>query len=379
MNKKLIFITGTRADFGKLKSILELVAKSNNFDLTLFTTGMHMLVKYGYTYEEVKYNFPESVYGFVNQNHANNLEEILAKTITGLSDLIHEKNPDLIVVHGDRIEALAGAIVGSLNHILVAHIEGGEVSGTIDDSIRHVISKFSHLHFVSNEASKKRLSDMGENKKSIFVIGSPEFDAMTSALPPLSLVLNHYEIPFTEFAIVLFHPVTSELQYLKRNTNELVSALMESGSNYLVIQPNNDPGSEVILDSYSKILGTKNVKFFESIRFEFFLTLLKESKFIIGNSSAGIREAPFFGTPTLNLGSRQNGRSNNTNIINLGFFKKQILENIKKVEGIRFDPINEFGNDRLMKSCQQFIEIINRDSFWNTGVQKVYVENRINI
>jgi UDP-N-acetylglucosamine 2-epimerase (hydrolysing) len=376
MNKRIVFISGTRADYGKLKSLISDTANNKIFNVTIFTTGMHMLSKYGSTFEEVKSNFPELVYGFVNQNENSNLDEILSKTVSGLSDYVRETSPDLIVVHGDRVEALAGAIVGSLNHILVAHIEGGEISGTIDDSIRHAISKFSHLHFVSNKNSKKRLINMGENSNAIFEIGSPDFDIMSSKnLPSFTEAVQHYAIPFQKYAIVLFHPVTSELNSLEQDTIEMVESINESERNYIIIQSNNDPGTNIIQKVYRENLDMKKCKYFPSIRFEFFLTLLKNADFIIGNSSAGIREAPFFGVPTINIGTRQNGRSKNSNIININSNKKDILSSMNSLVGLKTNKsLNEFGFDSRMSSSQKFQEIITTQAFWETSVQKMFTE-----
>ncbi len=162
--KKIVFLTGTRADFGKLKSLLNQIVPHAEFDVHIFVTGMHMLSKYGSTYIEVERNKFPNIYKFINQNHSDNMDVVLGKTIAGFSDYISETKPDLIVVHGDRVEAMAGAIVGSLRNIKVAHIEGGEVSGTIDEVIRHSVSKLSHVHFVANEEAKNRLIQLGEHQ-----------------------------------------------------------------------------------------------------------------------------------------------------------------------------------------------------------------------
>ena len=174
--KKIIFITSTRADFGKIKSIITETKKSNQFKVTIVVTGMHMLKEYGNTYTEVKKTFGNNLIKFKNQKNGDHLNEILANTTKKLSSIIKKNRPDLIVYHGDRVETLSAAIVGSLNHILTAHIEGGEVSGTIDDTIRHSVTKLSHIHFVGNKKAARRVVSMGENKKKVFIIGSPDID-----------------------------------------------------------------------------------------------------------------------------------------------------------------------------------------------------------
>lgn len=156
MNKKrIVFLTGTRADFGKMKSLIKITQNSSLFDVHIFVTGMHMIEQYGKTIIEVQKSGFKNIYPFINHDEIVHMDRNLATTINGFSHYIGEMKPDLIVVHGDRIEAMAGAIVGSLNNILVAHIEGGEISGTIDELIRHSISKLAHIHLVSNEQAKK--------------------------------------------------------------------------------------------------------------------------------------------------------------------------------------------------------------------------------
>ena len=164
--KTITFITGTRADYGKIKSlILELQKKKNKFKTNLIITGMHNIRKYGYTIDEINKDKIRNCYSFNNQSKNATMDIILANTIKGINKFLLNNHTDLIVVHGDRVESLAGAITGCLNNIKVAHIEGGEISGTVDEILRHSISKLSHLHFVTNKIAKQRLLQMGEKKK----------------------------------------------------------------------------------------------------------------------------------------------------------------------------------------------------------------------
>ena len=142
--KKIVFLTGTRADFGKQKSLIKIINKKKAFDVTIFITGMHNLKKFGYTWEEIKKENYKNIFRYNNQKHNNSMDIILSNTVYGFSNFVKKVKPDLIVYHGDRVEALAGAIVGSLNNILTAHIEGGELSGTIDESIRHSVWNLNH-------------------------------------------------------------------------------------------------------------------------------------------------------------------------------------------------------------------------------------------
>ena len=376
MSKKILFLTGTRADFSKIKTLLIALRDNEAFTVQVFITGMHMLKLYGHTYLEVERLNIERSYRYINQNANDSMDIVLSKTINGLSDYIKEDRPDLIIVHGDRVEALAGAIVGSLNNIRVAHIEGGEVSGTIDELIRHAVSKMSHYHFVSNEAAKNRLIQLGERKESIKVVGSPDIDIMYSnALPTLKEVKNYYNINFESYAIVLYHPVTTEVEHTTENTRSLIDAILKSRLNYVVVYPNNDHGAQEILTEYERLESNSAFKLFPSMRFEYFLTLMKHCRFMIGNSSAGIREAPIYGIPSINIGSRQNERGSGSSIINSGTSADQILQAIQTAMDLpRKQQDSAFGEG---DSYKKFVNTLLADDYWNTPLQKFFVDNKI--
>ncbi|MBN1293323.1 MAG: UDP-N-acetylglucosamine 2-epimerase (hydrolyzing) [Candidatus Latescibacteria bacterium] len=370
--RKVLFLTGTRADFGKVKSLIAAVEAEKALTAYVFVTGMHMMPQYGSTWDEVRKCGFKNIFTFINQKTNDSMDMILSNTISGLSNYILLERPDMIVVHGDRVEALAGAIVGALNNILVAHIEGGEVSGTIDESIRHSVSKLSHIHFVSNETAKKRLIQMGESKKHIYVIGSPDIDLMRSkSLPSLRSVKDYYEIPFLKYAILLYHPVTTSVSDLCHYTQELVEAVIASKRNYVVINPNNDLGSEIILDGYKKLSDASRFRIFPSIRFEAFLVLLKKCEFIIGNSSAGIREAPFYSVPTINIGIRQKGRFSHESIKNCGESKAEILKAISEITSVVCRKCKQFGDGR---STERFIKALRNPKTWIIDLQKYFLD-----
>ncbi len=369
--KSILFLTGTRADFGKLKPLIEQVERSDEFEARIFATGMHMLSRYGKTIQEIQKAGFKHIYGYINQDGAVNsqMDLVLANTVQGLGHYVRESLPDMILVHGDRIEALAGAIVGALANVRVAHVEGGEVSGTVDELIRHAVTKMSHLHFVANEDAKRRLVQMGESEDAIFVIGSADIDVMLSEkLPELPEVVSHYEIPFSDYALCIFHPVTTELADLRRQTQEVVAALEATHLNLVVIYPNNDTGSDVILQAYAALEGHPRLKFIPSMRFEYFLSLLKHAKAIIGNSSAGIREAPVYGVPTVNIGSRQMNRFEYPSIINVAPDKEAILKAIEKLPtDVR--PSLHFGKG---DSAVRFLAHLRDPATWRISPQKQF-------
>mgnify|MGYP001167590288 FL=1 len=374
--KKIVFLTGTRADFGKLKSLMSISQNSDNFDVHIFVTGMHMNPLYGSTVDEIVKAGFKNIYKYINHDSASYMDRNLAKTIDGFSQYISHINPDLIVVHGDRIEALAGAIVGSLNNILVSHIEGGEVSGTIDELIRHSVSKMSHIHLVANNEAKKRLIQLGEFNESIFILGSPDLDLMNeSNLPDLKKVKDYYDITFNDYAIAMFHPTTTEYKDVRVQAKSFVKALLERDINYILIYPNNDMGSREILEEIEVLENIERFKIFPSLRFEYFLRLLKESQFIIGNSSAGIREAPYYNVPTINIGTRQNNRATLDTIYNCSYNHGDIIKTIDFLKKIKIKKGNKgefyFGKGR---SDKLFLELLNSDKIWEIKHQKQFQE-----
>lgn len=376
MKKKIVFITGTRADFGKIKNVIEELIR-NKIDVRIFITGMHLDIKYGYTFNEIKKKFPKKIlYKFKNYKKNETQDLILSKTIQGFSIYLKKIKPDLVVVHGDRVEALAGAISSSLNNILTLHIEGGELSGTIDEHLRHSISKLSHLHIVSNVQAKKRLVyKLGEKPSNIFVCGSPDIDSMRSDnLPEINLVKKRYNINFINYSILIFHPVTTEIGKTGYFIKNLISGCEKSKKNFVIIYPNNDPGNSEIIKLYkkkSKIKNfSKNFKLIKSMRFEYFLSLLKNSKMIIGNSSVGIREAPFYGVPTINIGSRQFNRVKKVKSIhNINFDVKKISSKIKSLDGKKYKKNFIFGKG---DSSKKILKIIKSHKIWQTPIQKKF-------
>ncbi len=370
--KKIMFLTGTRADYGKIKSVIKKLENTRGFQTYIYVTGMHLNKKYGSTYKAIEKDGFKNIFLSQPIQEYFTMDIALAENIKQFSEYVKIIKPDLIVVHGDRLEALAGVIVGSFNNIYVAHIEGGEVSGTIDESIRHAISKLSHFHFVSSKKAKERLIQMGEDKNNIYVTGSPNIDILLSDnLPVLDSVKEYYDIEYENYAILIYHPVTTELTNIKSNCKILINALQKTNDNFIVIYPNNDMGNEIIMNEYNNLKSNNKFKIFPSLEFEKFLTLLKNAKYIIGNSSAGIMESGIYGVPAINIGSRQNGRYDDKKVFNIqsiDYREADILNAISNIEDYRI--INKFfgkGN-----SSELILKELRKKSFWNNNVQKTF-------
>ena len=370
--KKIVFITGTRADYGKIKSVIKMLDNSNTFDVYIYVTGMHLLEKYGSTYIEIQKDGFNNIFLSKRIDNSLSMDEILANNILQFTKFVKNIKPDMIFVHGDRVEAMAGAIVGALNNIYVSHIEGGEISGTIDESIRHAISKLANFHFVSNESSKKNLIQMGENANNIFIVGSPDIDIMVKNNYDIDYIKKKYNINFENYAIMIYHPVISEIDFLKNKIKVLVDSIIESDRNYVAIYPNNDMGSDIILEEYKRLIGNDKIIMYPSIRFEYFLTLLKYSDFVIGNSSLGIRESGIYGIPTINVGTRQNGRYDlrtQKNICCVNEKKSEIINAINEIEKYKYKD-KMFGNG---DSDKRILKILECDNLWKRNIQKKFI------
>lgn len=372
--KKIVFITGTRADFGKLKPLIQVSLKEPGLDTYVYVSGMHLLEAYGGTYREIlKENYPH-VRLQNNRCDAPYMDVNLARLIEDLSEYTREIFPDLVIVHGDRIDAMAGAIVAMLNGIRLGHVEGGEVTGTVDEAIRHAISKMANIHFVANNESFLRLQQMGEDERNIFIIGSPDIDVMRSKdLPDLAEIKQKYHIPFAEYAVLIHHPVTSELDRLAEDIQNVMEALERSGDDFIAIYPNNDSGTEQILSCYARYQNSTHFRFFPSLPFEAFLTFLKNAKYIVGNSSCGVREACVYGVPAIDVGTRQQNR-----------YVPELLPNIQHVEadtqqvlraiadaGTYHVATSYFGDGH---SAEQFGRLLKEERIWNTKVQKCFLD-----
>lgn len=369
VTKRILFLTGTRADYGKIEPVAR-ACQEAGFRISFFITGMHMLGAYGMTNFEVRRFANASFHEFVNQKAGDPHDLVLSKTILGLSDWLRENHHDLVFIHGDRVEALAGALVCATNAIRSAHIEGGEVSGTIDEVYRHCCTKLCTHHFVSSEAAARRIVSLGEPPDRVHVVGSPELDTHASHTTiSLDEVRAYYEIPFAEYGVAVFHPVTSEAATMGRQADGLFSALDQSGRPFVVILPNNDPGSEAIVERIDR-LPRERFRILKSMRFAYFSRLLRDAAVLVGNSSAGVREAPFLGVASLDLGTRQFKRAQSGSITHAAAEDSAaIADFLARCWGQRFTPDLSFGDGG---AARQIAGVLARERFWSTPLQKSF-------
>lgn len=328
--RRILIVTERRADYSRFKPILKLLESDKRFEYVLAVTGTHLLDKSGKTIDEISEDGFLIDYKFKmfteNSDTAGTMVRSLSKCLYELTFVIEESKPDIILSGFDIAANLAITIAGAHMNIPVAHIQGGEVTGTIDESIRHAMTKFSHYHFAANEDAVKRLIKMGEEPSKVFNVGCPSIDALLDVEdhPNIHKKYNLKE----NFLLVLQHPVTTEFGESHFQIKQTINAIQKSGYDSLVILPNNDAGYSPILE----IVKNSGLKYIETLSLNDYVNLMKRSKALVGNSSSGIHETNIFNVPTINIGTRQNGRLRSNNVIDVGYSEKEILDAIKSLD-----------------------------------------------
>lgn len=333
MKKKILFVTERRADYSKLRPVISEISKSGKFDYYLVVTGSHLLKKHGYTINEIKKDgfriFKKFKMFYENEDDSSAaMTMAFGRAIFNLTKIINSLKPDIIFSGFDIGGNFAAAIIGAHMNIHVAHLEAGEVTGTIDEPIRHSTSKFAHIHFTTNKEAAKRLVMMGEDPKNIFVVGNPALDAIKSAqvIPKVELE-KEFKLDLKKpFVLIVQHTVTTEIDKVGKYFSETISALKDLDIQYIMVSGNNDAGYLKI----KKITKDSKLRHYENLSFIKYISLLRSCSVIVGNSSSGIMEAPFLRIPTVNIGTRQQGRSNTKSIINVGYDRKEIMKAINK-------------------------------------------------
>ncbi len=366
MKRKVLLVTERRADYSRFKPILELLRVDDRFDYELCVTGLHLLEQHGSTINEIQSDGFKISHKFDmftdGQDTTGSMVKSLGIAIISLSEIIELSKPDIILSGFDIAANLAITIAGAHMNIPVAHIQGGEVTGTIDESIRHAMSKFSHYHFAANKDACERLIRMGERKDSVFNVGCPSIDALLAVEDDPSC-LSKFNL-VQPFYLILQHPVTTEYSHSRSQMHETIESIKQLDEDVLIVLPNNDAG----YSSMTSVVKDTKFKIVETLTLKDYVNLMKRSEALIGNSSSGIHETNTFNVPTVNIGTRQNGRLRSENIIDVGHDSKDIFEGIKKaksLKGKKFEKI--YGNG---DSSKKIVELLSTLSLDPSVVQK---------
>lgn len=356
--RKICFVTGTRAEYGLLSRLMRLVADDKNCQLQIIATNMHLMPEYGETYREIEadgFSIDKKVYMSKSTDDAKGIVSSMAEEMIGMNDAITDLKPDIFVLLGDRYEILVAAEVALIHGIPIAHIHGGEVTeGAYDDAIRHSITKMSLLHFASTEEYRKRIIQMGEQPDRVYNVGSLGVENIKN-IPLMNKqeLEESIEYKFTDSTIlVTYHPVTVGGD-AKKEIGDFLSALEVCNLNSVIFtMPNSDNGRDEIVTAINKFVERhKNTsKAFVSLGMKRYLSCLQFVKFVAGNSSSGIIEVPSFHIPTLNIGSRQQGRIASKSVNNCGTGKDDIIDALRQIQTDGFNNIAKSSVNPYEKS-----------------------------
>ncbi|MEQ3307160.1 UDP-N-acetylglucosamine 2-epimerase [Fusobacterium varium] len=369
--KKVLYVTGSRAEYGIMKRLLLKLNEDKDIELTIVATAMHTDKKYGETYKVIEEDgLKVNKLIDIEVDNSNNKKVIdsMAICLQKFGQYLFEKSFDAVMLLGDRYEILSVAIAAAMHNIPIIHLHGGEITlGNYDEFIRHSITKMSKLHLVSTEEYKRRVIQLGENPKFVHNIGSlgAENSFKLKLLDKKELIkrLNITDITEKEYFLIVFHPETVTGNDIEKQTRNLLEALdlFKKEYNFIFIGSNSDTGSDVIYRLFYDYTLENNYKFLTSVKPEEYLSLIKYSKGLIGNSSSGLIEVPSFGIPTLNIGDRQKGRVRGKSVIDVSIDKEEIKNGIVKMLDEKFRNIvksekNPYIQENSLEKAYQIIK-----------------------
>lgn len=331
MKRRIAYVTGTRADYGLFSEPLKRIREHPRLELSLIVTGMHLEDQFGMTVREIEADgmpvgarVPSLVAGDTGADQARSI----ANAVLGVTSALEALRPDVVIVLGDRGEMLAGATAAAHMNIAVAHVHGGDVSGTVDDLIRNAVTRLSHVHFAATEDSAERLRKMGERPERVHVVGAPGLDYL-SRFEPLPLDALAAELGFDAsrpFVIFTQHPVTLEVDQAAAQMETSLAALAESGVQVVATYPNADAGGRAMIEALERRDRGDWLHVTPNLGRLRYASLLKRAAAVVGNSSSGLIEAPFFGVPAVNIGTRQEGRLRAGNVVDVAYDRNAIRD-----------------------------------------------------
>ena len=376
---KILTLVERRADYSRMKPILKELYKDPFFDVYLVVTGVCLLDVHGKDIDYIKadgflINAEVSMFDQEGINTNASMVRALAKVLDGVTTEIENFKPDLVLTGFDIGANLATTIAAAHMNIPVAHIQGGEVTGTIDESIRHAMSKFAHIHFPATKDAKNRLIRLGENPNYIFNVGCPSIDTIVQTpIMDKNVLEKKFNVDFSKPVVLLIqHPVTTESHESKKQILNTIDVIKELDIQALVALPNNDAGSSEIIEEIKK----SGLSWYPSLSTEEFVNLYRNIWAIVGNSSSGIHESSTFGIPAVNIGTRQHGRERADNVIDVSYEKVEIKKGIekalfdqdfrKKVKGVK----NPYGVGDSSKKVVKLLKSVSLEGI----IQKRFYE-----
>lgn len=368
MTRKICYVTGTRADYGLMRAVLNKLDQSQEFDLSICVTGMHLSERYGHTVDEIIADglrlCAEIPVSIETNNHLE-MAKSIGFELVGMAEVFDKEQPDCVMLLGDRGEMLAAAIAAVHLNIPIIHFHGGERSGTVDEMIRHSISKLAHYHFVATEESKNRLIKMGEHPETIFTVGAPGLDAIAEFAPIEHIdFCRAYNFDFLRpIGLIIFHPVVQETNSIQDQFINVIEAALSQKLQLICFEPNSDAGGHLIRTAISKYQHHPDIKVIKHLHRNDYLNCLANVNLMIGNSSSGIIEAASFDLPVVNIGTRQNLRERSENIIDVGSSRQAVKEGIVSVmQRPKQSYKNVYGDGMTASRCYTLLKTINLES-----------------
>ena len=385
MKKKICVVVNNRANYARIKSLLIEITKIKKFDLNILLGASAILTRFGNVDKIIKSDglkISGKIYSIVEGENLATMSKSTGLAIIETTTYFENIRPDVVIVIADRFENLSVAIAASYLNIPLIHIQGGEVTGSIDEKVRHAITKLSDIHFVSNSRAKKFLINMGENKEKIFITGCPSIDLVKGNTKSLdkNFFIRNMGIGNTpsfneKYMVFLQHPETTKFDSVKAQINETIRTAKSFNKIKIVwLWPNIDAGSDIISKELRKIRekdGFKNISFHKNFSPEDYIRLIYNSKCLVGNSSSGIREASFLGIPVVNIGTRQKDRERSNNIIDVPYKYQKIRKAInKQLEKKKYLKSSLYGNGIAGKKISKILNKL--------LINKISTEKRLN-
>ncbi|MFA5410238.1 MAG: UDP-N-acetylglucosamine 2-epimerase [Candidatus Omnitrophota bacterium] len=369
MKRKICVVVTSRASYARVKSVLREVANHPGLELQLVVSASALLDRFGNAIQVIEndgFHPVARVYIIIEGENPTTMAKSTGLAIVELATVFENIKPDIVLTVADRFETMATAIAASYMNIPLAHIQGGEKSGSIDESVRHAVTKLAHLHFAATEESRERIIRMGENPAHVFLTGCPSLDILCGTdLSLESDILKKYGGvgPLLDFSkpyiVIMQHPVTTEYLSGRAQVKETLQAVYELDYQTAWLWPNVDAGSDEVSKGIRAFRENKNpsqIHFFKNFPPESYARLINNALCLAGNSSSGIREASFLGVPVVNIGTRQYGRERAENVIDVGYDANEIKKAIRKqIEHGKYPQSNLYGDGKAGKRIVAFL------------------------
>jgi len=332
-----------------MRSTLFAIRDRPSLKLSLIVTGMHLAKEFGYSFREIErdgFKIDAEVRALPDRDSGAAMVDAMSKCANGIAEALQRRHYDLVMVTGDRGESLAASLAAKHLNISVAHVGGGYVSGSIDNRIRDAVTVFSDIHFPANRTCAKRVIDLGANPREVFIVGAPDLDAIRKKeFAPPEEVARDFDVDLDECMILVSqHPVTSEVHEAGAQMRETMEAIRKLGLQTIVTYANADAGGRMMIKVITEYEHLPFVKIYRNIPYGSYLGLMNVADVLVGNSSSGIIEAPSFGLPAVNIGTRQEGRLRSKNVVDVGYDRRKILAGVRRARS------REFKN--LVQKCK---------------------------